>query len=91
MALNQKFSIFWTFTGHIAALNQNFGCILLFGATKCPEKYFCNLSVMSLIDYMVLVQFNIVFFWVSRDLQIANMFDTNPVLWDIMAVAAVGR
>ena len=48
-ALNQTFSIFWTFTGHLAALNQNFESKFLFGATKCPEKYFRNLSHMSLV------------------------------------------
>ena len=33
-ALKQTFSIFWTFTGHLAALNQNFEHDFLFGATK---------------------------------------------------------
>ncbi len=50
VALKQTFSIFWTFTGHLAALNQNFEHNFLFGATKCPEKYFRNLSVMSLLQ-----------------------------------------
>ena len=39
-------------TGHLAALNQNFERNFLFGATKCPEKYFRNLSVMSLFGLM---------------------------------------
>ncbi len=49
MALNHEFSIFWTYSGRLAALNQDFGCNSWSGATKCPEKFSVALSVMSLL------------------------------------------
>ncbi len=53
MALNHEFSIFWTYSGQFAALNQDFGCNSWSGATKCPEKICVALSLMSLIGYHV--------------------------------------
>ncbi len=64
VALNQTFSIFWTFTGHLAALNQTFECTFLFGATKCPEKYFRHLSVMSLLGHITSEMSPAIIFWI---------------------------
>ncbi len=50
VALNHEFSIFCTYSGRFAALNQDFGCNLWSGATKCPEKFSVALSVMSLFE-----------------------------------------
>ncbi len=51
VALNHEFSIFWTYSGRFAALNQDLGCNLCSGATKCPEKFSVALSVMSLSQH----------------------------------------
>lgn len=33
----------------------------------------------------------LLYYFVFRDLQIANMFESNPVLWDVMDIAALGK
>ncbi len=57
MALNQEFSILWTYSGWFAALNQDFGCFLWSGATKCPQKFSVALYVMFLIDHRLMFSF----------------------------------